>query len=208
VLPVRIHDLDPEDVKLTESYLGPIRAVEFVYHSPGVNRSLRPWDDDVIKNTKQPFYRDQINKVANAIDEILRGMKQAERKDSSEKTLPIVEKGNKEVVEKPISHKLRKKNFSASFIRAVIFSFIAIALAAAGFFGLKWYQGMQNIERAKFVLLPAIQKSVQENFRPPFETYQMAMEARKIIPTDSAFIKCRATKHFLDGVLHWLYFLQ
>src|SRR5882757_4699256 len=54
VLPVRIHDLDPDDVKLAERHLGPIRSVDFIYHSPGVNRSLRPWDDDLIKNTKPP----------------------------------------------------------------------------------------------------------------------------------------------------------
>jgi hypothetical protein len=41
VLPVRIHDLDPDDVALAESVIGFIRSVDFIYHSPGVNRSLR-----------------------------------------------------------------------------------------------------------------------------------------------------------------------
>src|SRR6267143_2112347 len=84
VLPVRIHDLDAEDTQLAESFLGVVRAVDFIYHSPGVNRSLRPWDDDVIKNTKQPFYRDQINKVANAVDEILHGLKQVDEVSARE----------------------------------------------------------------------------------------------------------------------------
>ena len=41
VLPVRIHDLDTDDIKLCESVLGGvIRGVEFIYKEPGVNRSL------------------------------------------------------------------------------------------------------------------------------------------------------------------------
>ena len=75
VLPVRIYDLSIEDIKQVEMYLGIIRSVDFIYHSKGVNRPLRPWDDDVIKNTNQPFYRDQINKLANAIDEIFYSLK-------------------------------------------------------------------------------------------------------------------------------------
>jgi hypothetical protein len=75
VLPIRIYDLSTEDVKQVEMYLGTIRSVDFIYHSKGVNRPLRPWDDDVIKNTNQPFYRDQINKLANAIEEIFYSLK-------------------------------------------------------------------------------------------------------------------------------------
>src|SRR5512133_2640959 len=42
VLPVKIHELDPSDVKLCESALGgPIRGVDFIYRSAGVNRPLR-----------------------------------------------------------------------------------------------------------------------------------------------------------------------
>src|SRR5512133_3717604 len=58
VLPVRIHDLDPEDIKLVEEYLGFMRSVDFIYHYQGVNRPLRQRDDDVIQSTKQLLYRD------------------------------------------------------------------------------------------------------------------------------------------------------
>jgi tetratricopeptide (TPR) repeat protein len=75
VLPVRIHDLEPEDIKLAESYLGFIRPVDFIYHSQGVNRPLRLKDDDLAKPGQQLVYRDQINKVANAVREIINGLK-------------------------------------------------------------------------------------------------------------------------------------
>jgi tetratricopeptide (TPR) repeat protein len=75
VLPVRIHDLDAEDIKLCESLLGGyLRGVEFIYREPGVNRSLTPGDDEN-KNLNKTRYRNQINKVANAIKEIITGLK-------------------------------------------------------------------------------------------------------------------------------------
>jgi len=75
VLPVRIHDLDPADIKLCESVLGGVlRGVEFIYKEPGVNRSLTPKDKEK-KNLNGTIYRNQINKVALAIKEIINGMK-------------------------------------------------------------------------------------------------------------------------------------
>ena len=49
VLPVRIHDLDNEDIKLCESVLGGVlRGIEFIYKEPGVNRPLTPEDNEKI----------------------------------------------------------------------------------------------------------------------------------------------------------------
>ena len=74
VLPVRIHDLDQEDIKLCESVLGGVlRGIEFIYKEPGVNKPLTS-DDDEKKNLSNTKYRIQINKVANAIKEIIRGL--------------------------------------------------------------------------------------------------------------------------------------
>jgi TolB-like protein len=66
VLPVRLHELDPEDQSLLEDKLeGPLRAIDFIYKEPGVNRPLKPED------TKgENLYHNQINKVANALKEI------------------------------------------------------------------------------------------------------------------------------------------
>jgi tetratricopeptide (TPR) repeat protein len=74
VLPVRIHDLDATDIKLCESVLGGVlRGVEFIYKEPGINRSLTPKDKEK-KNLNGTIYRNQINKVALAIKEIIMGL--------------------------------------------------------------------------------------------------------------------------------------
>jgi tetratricopeptide (TPR) repeat protein len=75
VLPVRIYDLDSSDIKLCEAVLGSVlRGVEFIYAESGVNRPLKPDDDEKI-NLNKTRYRNQINKVGNAIQEIILGMK-------------------------------------------------------------------------------------------------------------------------------------
>ncbi len=77
VLPVRIHDLDIADIKMCEDVLGSLlRGIEFIYKEPGVNRSLTPDDDEKV-NLNKTKYRNQINKVALAINEIINGMKTA-----------------------------------------------------------------------------------------------------------------------------------
>ncbi|HBE39645.1 MAG TPA: hypothetical protein DDW27_00255 [Bacteroidales bacterium] len=76
VLPVRIHELDMNDTKLCEETLGGIlRGVEFIYKSAGVNRPLRAIEDNPGDNIYKTYYRDQINKVANAVAEIIYSMK-------------------------------------------------------------------------------------------------------------------------------------
>ena len=78
ILPVKIHDLDPEDKILLENeFGGTLPAVEFIYKSPGVNRPLKP-DDSRSENLNRTYYRDQINKVANSIKEITNGLKNFE----------------------------------------------------------------------------------------------------------------------------------
>jgi adenylate cyclase len=76
ILPVRIHDLEPDDNLLLENETGGVfRSVEFIYRSPGVNRPLRAKEDHPQDNLNKIYYRDQINKVANAIKEIISGIK-------------------------------------------------------------------------------------------------------------------------------------
>ncbi|MDH4058368.1 MAG: hypothetical protein OEU76_06365, partial [Cyclobacteriaceae bacterium] len=83
ILPVSVHDLDEEDRNLLEKELkSKIRSVDFIFRSPGVNRPLRK-DDRRDEGTNRLFYRDQINKVANAINEIINGMKNPERTTDS-----------------------------------------------------------------------------------------------------------------------------
>ena len=74
ILPVKIHDLDIEDNTLLENELGgALRSIEFIYKSKGINRPLKP-NDERTENTNRIYYRDQINKVANAVKEIIRAL--------------------------------------------------------------------------------------------------------------------------------------
>ena len=76
VLPVQIHDINYEDKILIERELGGhLRAIEFIYKEAGINRPLKPDDDDKI-NLNKTKYRNQVNKTANAIDEIISGLKE------------------------------------------------------------------------------------------------------------------------------------
>jgi len=70
VLPVKIHELDDQDKQVIEHELGgPLRCIDFIYSEPGVNRPLSP-DDNEDKNLNKTRYKNQINKVANALKEI------------------------------------------------------------------------------------------------------------------------------------------
>ena len=76
ILPVRIHDLEHEDIKLFEKETGSVlRPMDFVFStSSGVNRPLRANEDHPNDNLNKTFYRDQVNKVARAVKEILIGL--------------------------------------------------------------------------------------------------------------------------------------
>ena len=77
ILPIRIHDLEPEDVKLFERETGSVlRALDFVFKtSTGVSRSLKVNEDHPNDNLNKTFYSDQINKIALAVKEIILGLK-------------------------------------------------------------------------------------------------------------------------------------
>ena len=85
VLPIRIHELDSKDLLLCESALGTyLRGVEFIYKEPGVNRPLKANDNEK-SNINKSIYRNQINRVANAVQEIISGF-------MAQKDLPKTEK--------------------------------------------------------------------------------------------------------------------
>ncbi len=78
ILPVQIHDLDEKDKRLfiTESG-GPIRAIDFIFKTQGVNRPLTPQDNRT-DNLNRTYYRDQLNKTANAIEQIVEALTSSE----------------------------------------------------------------------------------------------------------------------------------
>ncbi|GAB2943662.1 hypothetical protein GCM10027048_05460 [Hymenobacter coalescens] len=87
ILPLRIHNLDEDDVQLLHRTLGGhLRSIDFVYQDIGVNRPLRPQDDELYSLHRGLLYRNQINKVANAIKELI----QAIRKPTAPAVAPPV----------------------------------------------------------------------------------------------------------------------
>jgi adenylate cyclase len=84
ILPVRIHDLDQEDIDLCESVIeGFPRGIDFIYKERGVNKPLNP-DDDERKNLNKTKYRIQVNKTAIALKEIILGIRAISDKSVSE----------------------------------------------------------------------------------------------------------------------------
>ena len=138
VLPVRINDLDISDTKLCESILGGVfRGIDFIYKEPGVNKPLTG-DDDEKKNLNNTRYRIQINKVANAIKEIISAIGQY---------IPQKEEISKEV-SKPIS--VPRKNNKTKFIFGTV---IGLALILLGYFFLSTHsKPKEQIEKSIAVL--------------------------------------------------------
>ncbi len=77
VVPIRIHEIDHEDEKAFEQAIGGVlHSFDFIYQSPGVNRPLRSNEDHPDRNQAGTYYRDQINKVANAIKQLRISMRE------------------------------------------------------------------------------------------------------------------------------------
>ena len=117
ILPVKIHDLDPEDKTLFENELGgALRCIEFIFKSAGVNRPLRANEDHPQDNLNKTYYRDQINKVANAIKEIITTLKKSDQQ-------------NEEVSKEDIKPKPgQKKDLRTIIILATIIVLVLIPL--------------------------------------------------------------------------------
>jgi TolB-like protein len=87
ILPIKIHNIDVQDKTLIENELGgALRSIEFIYTEAGVNRPLRP-NDDAKENLNKTQYRNQVNKLANAVKEITTGSRNlnADKKEPNPK---------------------------------------------------------------------------------------------------------------------------
>jgi TolB-like protein len=142
VLPVRIHDLDNSDIKLCESVLGGvIRGVEFIYRSAGVNRPLRSEEEKPYDNLNHIIYRDQINKIANAIREIISGLIAGDITTGKEKREQVVQG-----VEKRKGKKISLREISFGFKRLKFLSAVLSILIVAVVAGLFFYPKIFNID--------------------------------------------------------------
>lgn len=75
ILPISIHDLDTADKSLLEAELGgALRGIEFIYRTAGVVRPLKSVEEEPKANLNHTYYRDQINKVARAIKDLIAGL--------------------------------------------------------------------------------------------------------------------------------------
>ena len=124
ILPIKIHDLDAEDKTLLENELkGVLRSIEFIYKSAGVNRPLTPFDNPD-KNVNKTFYRDQINKTANAIKELIAAVKNSsavqEVRSSPQKSIAVPASPGKPKI--------------------LIYSIAFIALIIAGYFSWDYFK--------------------------------------------------------------------
>lgn len=91
ILPVNIHELEPDDLKLLETELsGDLRSIDFIYRDHGINRPLRPADDNLHPEAGRVLYRNQINKLANAIKEIIYGIKAQAKSADQPDTSPNI----------------------------------------------------------------------------------------------------------------------
>jgi len=146
VLPVRIHDLYDEDIKLCESVLGGVlRGVEFIYREPGVNKPLN-YDDDEKKNLNGTRYRIQVNKVANSIEEIIAGIKSTSYKEPKEWSASISDT-KKEDIQNPGPLK-KASPVSANKIPLYVISVLAILIIVAALMYPKIFSG-DNLKRLK-----------------------------------------------------------
>jgi TolB-like protein len=144
ILPIKIHDLDPEDSDLLENELGGVlRSIEFIYKSAGVNRPLTP-SDNPDKNLNKTFYRDQINKVANSVKEIITAIKKNNQKGG-------------EVLKEVISVKSApSKNLK---VKIIIGSLLVVVLLVLGYFLIpKLSKSSESVEKS-IAVLPFINDS-------------------------------------------------
>jgi TolB-like protein/Tfp pilus assembly protein PilF len=119
ILPIKIHDIDKDDSDLLEKEMGGVvRAIDFFHKTAGVNRPLTSRDDEVRKPGKI-LYHDQVNKVANAIHEILRGIKNKDNASGINESLISQAKGF------PSQKKMRRKIVSGTIPLNIL---IALAL--------------------------------------------------------------------------------
>jgi len=136
ILPVRIHNLDQEDILLIENELGGVlRCIDFIYTEAGVNRPLRI-NDDVKENLNKTQYRNQVNKLANAIKEIISGLKTT---DHQGRKSEVVNSGPGDIKRRANSRRFRP--------RVLFLSLLAVGLLASSYF-----------------ILPSLLKSSAETF--------------------------------------------
>jgi TolB-like protein/Tfp pilus assembly protein PilF len=149
ILPIQIHDLDVEDKKLIEIELGGfLRGIEFIYKEPGVNRPLMVNEDHPDNNLNKTFYRNQVNKVANAVKEIITAIKKLNQHDGEAPKQEIKEK---------LEHSKKLKP------ELILIIFLTFALIVLGYFLIpKIFNFSKPLEKS-IAVLPFINDSPNDS---------------------------------------------
>jgi TolB-like protein/Tfp pilus assembly protein PilF len=126
ILPVCIHELDPDDKQLLEGELkGPVRGVEFIYRNQGVVRPLKSSEEDAKANLNHTFYHDQVNKVSRAVKELINGFQS--------RTITSPEKTRAQVINSiPKTSKKKISLIASGIVLLGIMSFAYYYLGGAG----------------------------------------------------------------------------
>jgi hypothetical protein len=74
------------------------------------------------------------------------------------------------------------------FSRSILFIVIIAIVLILGFISIRLYLNQKKRNYARYEILPQIQKMVDENFTPPTQAFDLAIEAEKYIPDDSVLI--------------------
>ena len=120
VLPIRIHELNTEDVSLFESQMGgKMRSIDFIYKESGVNRPLQP-SDNRSDNLVKMDYRNQMNKVANAIEEVISGIKNTQNSSTDKKSTQLEETSEK----LPFKKELKRRNVIRASSAYILFALL------------------------------------------------------------------------------------
>ncbi len=93
----------------------------------------------------------------------------------------------------PLNKKLEGKGIKYTKPKAknrlLLFAKLAIPILTLGALGYYFIPPYLKKQQAKNVLLPQIQQLVNDNFRPPTQAFDLAIEAEKHLPNDSALLK-------------------
>jgi len=149
VLPIQIHELDSDDKKMVEDELGGhLRGIEFIYKSSGINRPLLPKEENPQDNLNHTNYRDQINKVANAVKEIIAAIQHY-----SPQKAEVSQEATKTIT------KPRKNNKTTIFISSII---VLVLIILGILFVPKLIKPTKELEKS-IAVLPFIDDSPDEN---------------------------------------------
>jgi TolB-like protein len=148
VLPVQIHDLYTEDKAIVEEKLGGVlRAIEFIYKEPGVNRPLTAKDNEN-KNINRTNYRNQINKVANAIRDIIDGLRSPGRPNPNDSQ---------------VSNQEKQLSIGSRRTKIISGLFLLLAFVVAGYFIINRLNKSKQQPEKSIAVLPFINDSPSDS---------------------------------------------